>query len=952
MKLWIWAILLLILSPVLAIANQAPVLVGLSAQNSWFIATDGDDASGDGSELDPFASLRQAVMMAASGDTIIVADGIYSGSDNCNINIENKTLTIISESMDPGLCIFELAGSDGINVQRTDETIEVGFFLRGIAFTGGADAVFITGFLHPGEGPQLVNLEVEYCLFAGNIAGLKIGYYSALIQDCVFDGNSDTGIGCYNNIASSTEINRCHFENNGFGMTSGYGDIDKLHIPRAKASADLDCSESVFIRNGTGLRLSVDCFSANFTSCRMDSNTIDGCELVGACTGLFTFTNCQLIGNARFGAHLREAIVALTMNNCQVMDNGSDGLAVESGCGGDLLLTDVMLLNNGGFGFVCAGGSYPAGFVRCTVSNNNLGGIKTHGAYSQLVQECLIVDNNGDGIVALDSGSGSGTQEISNCTVAGNTGVGLLSDFSETNISNTIIAFNSGAAATLTNSSILTMSCNDIYGNNTNYAGDLESHLGFNGNISVLPMFCGSHNPDNPYTLAQNSPCIPANNMVCDLMGALDVGCDDYTPTGPVSDVVAETGHQKVTLNWTPPGDADYDGAVIYRTYWENGSGESAYPTYGLPGGDVIAERPVDAAAAEASSQWNLAGVVTSGAQSFVDTIATRGLLFYEVFASDTAGNIGTPAAGQVLAANYWLGDMDVSRDGEVTVADISTLGATYGASTGDGFFNNEGDVGPTDDGSGSGIPQPDGYVGFEDLMIVSMNYGIVFPDKSAVFAAEPVALSWGKVSDKEWVCRLESAGGSFKGLHLAGSLPAGVQATCSAGDLIAQQDAPVFLRNADPGGLDIGLAIMGQGVLFEESGVLIRVLLSEAVDLSDAIIEARGAGNEAISLIMDSTPGLAFPMHYHLGQNYPNPFNPMTTVSFDLPKEGVVRVTVYSVDGRLVKVLAAGHYKAGSHDLVWKGEDETGRRVASGTYFCRMESGKFGQIVKMVLAR
>jgi len=77
-----------------------------------------------------------------------------------------------------------------------------------------------------------------------------------------------------------------------------------------------------------------------------------------------------------------------------------------------------------------------------------------------------------------------------------------------------------------------------------------------------------------------------------------------------------------------------------------------------------------------------------------------------------------------------------------------------------------------------------------------------------------------------------------------------------------------------------------------------------------------------------------------------------MTTISFELPNDGFVRIALFAIDGRLIKELASGRYLAGSHELLWRGIDESGRRVASGTYFCQMDSGEFRKIVKMVLAK
>lgn len=79
-------------------------------------------------------------------------------------------------------------------------------------------------------------------------------------------------------------------------------------------------------------------------------------------------------------------------------------------------------------------------------------------------------------------------------------------------------------------------------------------------------------------------------------------------------------------------------------------------------------------------------------------------------------------------------------------------------------------------------------------------------------------------------------------------------------------------------------------------------------------------------------------PLVTRLGQNFPNPFNPVTQVPFQLERAGHVRLLVYDVRGRRVRTLADGDLAAGSHAIRWDGEDDSGRRLASGIYACRLE--------------
>ena len=90
----------------------------------------------------------------------------------------------------------------------------------------------------------------------------------------------------------------------------------------------------------------------------------------------------------------------------------------------------------------------------------------------------------------------------------------------------------------------------------------------------------------------------------------------------------------------------------------------------------------------------------------------------------------------------------------------------------------------------------------------------------------------------------------------------------------------------------------------------------------------------------------------YYLAQNVPNPFNPVTTIRFDVPRKSSVRVEVFDVSGRSVRILVDSVYERGRHELVWDGKDASNRAVASGIYFCRLDASGFSSTMKMVLLR
>ena len=90
----------------------------------------------------------------------------------------------------------------------------------------------------------------------------------------------------------------------------------------------------------------------------------------------------------------------------------------------------------------------------------------------------------------------------------------------------------------------------------------------------------------------------------------------------------------------------------------------------------------------------------------------------------------------------------------------------------------------------------------------------------------------------------------------------------------------------------------------------------------------------------------------FSLVQNAPNPFNPTTSLRFGLPAEQHVTLAVYNLAGRCVRELVDGRLGPGWHDVVWDGRDDDHRQVASGVYFCRLESQGSASVKKVVLLK
>jgi hypothetical protein len=93
-------------------------------------------------------------------------------------------------------------------------------------------------------------------------------------------------------------------------------------------------------------------------------------------------------------------------------------------------------------------------------------------------------------------------------------------------------------------------------------------------------------------------------------------------------------------------------------------------------------------------------------------------------------------------------------------------------------------------------------------------------------------------------------------------------------------------------------------------------------------------------------------PSQYSLSQNYPNPFNAETSIRYSIGTAGHVSLRVYNVTGQLIKTLVDDQRMVGEYTAVWNGTDEDGQHLASGVYFCRMESGAWTETIKMSFLR
>jgi flagellar hook assembly protein FlgD len=93
-------------------------------------------------------------------------------------------------------------------------------------------------------------------------------------------------------------------------------------------------------------------------------------------------------------------------------------------------------------------------------------------------------------------------------------------------------------------------------------------------------------------------------------------------------------------------------------------------------------------------------------------------------------------------------------------------------------------------------------------------------------------------------------------------------------------------------------------------------------------------------------------PGDYELLNNYPNPFNAQTIISYQIPKAGHVRISVYNLMGQEITMLCDEMHQAGIHKVLWDGKDQKGINVPSGIYLYRFEADDFRASKKMLMLK
>ncbi len=88
-------------------------------------------------------------------------------------------------------------------------------------------------------------------------------------------------------------------------------------------------------------------------------------------------------------------------------------------------------------------------------------------------------------------------------------------------------------------------------------------------------------------------------------------------------------------------------------------------------------------------------------------------------------------------------------------------------------------------------------------------------------------------------------------------------------------------------------------------------------------------------------------PKQYTLEQNYPNPFNPSTTITYSIPREGMVTIKIYNILGQEIQTLVNQNKTPGIYKVNFNANN-----LSSGVYFYSLRVGEVNQVKKMLLLK
>jgi predicted outer membrane repeat protein len=436
------------------------------------------DGTGD------FPTIQAALDGSANGDTVLLANGTFTGAGNRDLDFRGRAIVLASQERSASACVIDVEASP----------------------TAPHRGIFCHSAEGPGTAVEDVTITRAYAPVGGAALLLAAG---PSFRRVVFAGNSAATAGAVYVLNGSPIFEGCIFRDNIIPMGSGGAFYGKFGgTPRFTGCKFFDNQA----RYGGG---------AYF---RENSSPI--------------FERCIWTGNhASFGG----AIMGVDQTHPRLTDNtfdrnrASDGGAIHLGSAVDAELIRCELSRNEatrGGGLSCW--NAVAFLTKCLFTENRAGsrggGVYADSGTALSLVECTLVTNDADWDAGAVSALHAGV-ELSRCTLSGNAATETLAagvsarGASQVTLDATIVAFGrSGRAVHCDGEVQVTVSGCDIFANaGGDYVGCIAGLAGTAGNISADPLFCNLGGRE--FMLDARSPCATRIEIRHGMIGAWSVGC-------------------------------------------------------------------------------------------------------------------------------------------------------------------------------------------------------------------------------------------------------------------------------------------------------------------------------------------------------------------------------------------------------------------------------------------
>jgi enediyne biosynthesis protein E4 len=863
------------------------LIVGCGTGASTYVIR--PDGSGD------FPTIQAAINIAVVGDTIVLADGVFTGDGNRDLDFLGKAIAVQGQSGDPELAIIDCQGtleeSHRGFIFQTDEVATS--FLRNISITNGNV---------PDEGGAILcksSPVIENCRFYENHAdyggGIYVDHGSPVIKNCEFSQNEGRakggGMGLF---ASEAEISNSLF-------TANWGYM----------------GAAIFLPDSSDVVMTSCTITNNANSLDKATIGLDGNSILTISNSIVAFGPHYAFGEYDQGS--------VEISGCDVFGHGAGDytgpISGDNGSSGNIS-ADPLYCDGASRDFTLRGdspcsehsspnrvqiGNYPVGCPAPSIFSDLSENLPEAAALSSGVN---LLDWNGDGHLDLMITNEDSPNEAYDG--AGNWNFNShAEDFS---------TFPSGSVAAAFS--------------DYDADGDLDLYLSTR---------------DMPNFLGENHEGVFTGVMVDSLQRTFEAGSSswcDHNGDGHLDMFITATDSSSVLM--TSDGEGDYTNStagalaavgncvgVAWADYDNDGDQDLYVVQDNQPDKlikndeefTLIEGSPLENAGAGRSASWadydndgdlDLYLVIDGGTNQLLQNGGG------DSFSAVQNGPLADDGPGR---SGIW-GDWD--NDG-----DLDLFLTNFGA--GDHLLrNNNGSFSDTQD---TVFANPDSSEGAA--------WGDIDNDGDLDLA---VGIRGGRtrlyrnntLNDNHWL-KLD-----LRSLHgMVGSVAARVQITTGVDTIqIREVAAGGGWRSSDDFIVHFGL---GAEAVIDT----VKVTWPGGQPLILNNVEA----DQLLVLVEEFNQPTAVPEHltfrsFRLERAYPNPFNPSTNIRFAVPKSDRVSVRIYDVAGRLVKVLVDEQRAAGEHSVVWRGRDRNDRTVAAGVYFVRLESGRFATSRSLTLVK